>query len=39
MIVNVLSMFTKEFAGVTQLVECKLPKLGVAGSSPVTRFQ
>ena len=26
------------FAGVTQLVECKLPKLGVAGSNPVARF-
>ena len=24
-------------AGVTQLVECQLPKLNVAGSSPVTR--
>jgi hypothetical protein len=24
-------------AGVTQLVECQLPKLDVAGSSPVTR--
>jgi hypothetical protein len=26
------------FAGVAQLVEYKLPKLGVAGSNPVTRF-
>ena len=25
------------FAGVTQLVECQLPKLNVAGSSPVAR--
>ncbi len=24
-------------AGITQLVECKLPKLDVAGSSPVAR--
>ncbi len=24
-------------AGITQLVECKLPKLDVAGSSPVSR--
>ena len=27
-----------ESAGVAQLVEYKLPKLGVAGSNPVTRF-
>ena len=26
-------------AGVTQLVECQLPKLNVAGSSPVARSQ
>jgi hypothetical protein len=26
------------FAGVIQLVECQLPKLDVAGSSPVARF-
>ena len=25
------------FAGITQLVECKLPKLDVAGSNPVSR--
>jgi hypothetical protein len=25
-------------AGVTQLVECQLPKLDVAGSTPVTRL-
>ena len=26
-------------AGVTQLVECQLPKLKVAGSSPVSRLR
>ena len=25
------------WAGITQLVECQLPKLNVAGSSPVAR--
>ena len=25
-------------AGIDQLVECKLPKLDVAGSNPVARF-
>ena len=27
-----------DFAGIAQLVECKLPKLDVAGSNPVARF-
>ena len=30
-------MALKKFAGVIQLVECQLPKLDVAGSSPVAR--
>ena len=29
---------TINLAGVAQLVECQLPKLNVAGSSPVSRF-
>lgn len=31
------SIFHQNPAGVTQLVECQLPKLNVAGSSPVSR--
>ena len=30
-------MLVRADAGVTQLVECQLPKLNVAGSSPVAR--
>ena len=31
------AIFRYSFAGVIQLVECQLPKLDVAGSSPVAR--
>ena len=31
------AIINSEKAGVAQLVECKLPKLDVAGSSPVAR--
>jgi hypothetical protein len=32
-----VAIIISEKAGVAQLVECKLPKLDVAGSSPVAR--
>ncbi len=34
---TVVTLLSRKYAGVIQLVECQLPKLDVAGSSPVAR--
>jgi hypothetical protein len=35
---NKVILYLKTIAGIAQLVECKLPKLVVAGSTPVARL-
>ena len=37
--IQIISIFEIPFAGVAQLVEHQLPKLRVAGSSPVSRSE